>query len=134
MKSQSNNHHIEVGFTLIEVLVSVAILATGLVLILRAYTTAIVAMDVSDEVVRASLLIDEKMGDVELGLTQDGCSLPVLDGPFTAGDFSGDIKLKELARVDATSSTVVRVDVTLHRESSGHHYGAATCFNVVDRP
>lgn len=121
------------GFTLIEVLVSVAILSTGLVLILRAYTTALVAMDTSDEVVRASLLMDQKMGELELGLAQKGASLAALDGAFTEGDFSGTISLKELARLESVSGTVVRVDMVLEREASGHRYQAASCIHVEDR-
>lgn len=133
MKTNVNKSNPASAFTLIEVMVSVAILATGLVMILRAYTTALVAMDTSDEVIRVSLLMDEKMGQVEAGLRQDGSSMSVLDGPFTSGDLAGEIALKQVARLSSVSTTVVRADMVIRRSVSGHSYQASSCFSVMDR-
>lgn len=55
----------EDGFLLFEVMVTVAILSLGLILILRSFTTSLAAARTSQDYIRACLLVEEKMWELE---------------------------------------------------------------------
>lgn len=55
----------EDGFLLFEVMVTVAILSLGLILILRSFTTSLAAARTSQDYMRACLLVEEKMWELE---------------------------------------------------------------------
>ena len=71
------------GFTLIEVLVSIAILASAVVLILQAFVRGAYVMALAKNRLRAYTFASAKMADVELAL-QHGRE-PDPDGRFSAG-------------------------------------------------
>ncbi len=53
------------GFTLIEVLMAISFLAIGVVGVLRAYSTSVTAMEISQYNIDAACLLKTVMGDVE---------------------------------------------------------------------
>lgn len=59
------------GFTLIEVLVALVILSTGIVLVLRAFETALAASERSRDSMIATMLVREKLNQVESTLLID---------------------------------------------------------------
>lgn len=56
------------AFTLIEVLVTLVILSTGIVLVLRAFGTCAVALGASRDVLRQSVLAGDKVEEIEAAL------------------------------------------------------------------
>lgn len=71
------------GFTLIEVLLTVSILAVGLVGVLRAYATSTNAMERSQYDLDAVFLLKEKMGQIEEKALIQGGMVP----GFSKGEF-----------------------------------------------
>ena len=53
------------GFTLIEVLITITILAVGIIGVLRAYTTLVNALEVAQCSLDAACLLKEKMADID---------------------------------------------------------------------
>lgn len=121
------------GFTLIEVLVSVVILSTGLVLLLRAFSTSLVAMDASNETVQAALLADHAQGEAEESLRFARLAPSTVSRRYRDGDFAVSVEVRELARLSSLSSTVMSVEVALERQASGHDWVSASCVQVPDR-
>ena len=77
------------GFTLVEVLLAVTILAVGIIGVLRAYATSVNALEVSQENIDAVCLLKEKMAEIEqAGLEQGGIPQGVSSGEFE-GSFEG---------------------------------------------
>ena len=60
------------GFTLIEVLVTVVILSIGIVLVLRAFETSLVALGQARDALRAGHLIRGKMAEAEADALEGG--------------------------------------------------------------
>jgi type II secretion system protein I len=54
------------AFTLIEVLVSLVILSAGIVMVLRAFETSLVALAESRDSLRATMIIKERMAEYEI--------------------------------------------------------------------
>ena len=76
------------GFTLIEVMLAVSILAIGIIGVLRAYATSVDALEVGQENIDAVCLLKEKMSEVEQdALKQKGVSLGRSTGEFE-GNFA----------------------------------------------
>lgn len=74
------------GFLLLEVMVSVAILSTGLVLILNSFIRSIRAIDLSEDYFRAGLLFEEKIYEVYNSEIEEGSSngvFPNFDNRFS---------------------------------------------------
>jgi len=82
------------GFTLIEVLLAVSILAIGLVGVLRAYATSTTAMERIQYDMNAVVLLKIAMGQIEEKAIIQGDIVPgVLGGEFTAAEEAGlDVK------------------------------------------
>ena len=59
------------GFTLIEIMISIAILAVGLIFILQGLTQCLSIMRISQDNLEASLLAEDKMADTEIAIKQD---------------------------------------------------------------
>jgi len=58
------------GFTLIEVMVAIAILSLGLVLVLQYFSHSLSVLKSSEDYVRASLLFENKLADIEITLKE----------------------------------------------------------------
>lgn len=88
------------GFTLIEVMLAVSILAIGIIGVLRAYSTAVNALGVGQENIDAVCLLKEKMSEIErLVLEGEGIS------PGTSsGRFEGELESFEWESVVKQSS------------------------------
>ena len=75
------------GFTLIEVLVAVAVLSIGVVVIIQGYQTALAGLGAAREMIRASLMAAEQVADGELQALAAGEAFgqPPADGSVYAG-------------------------------------------------
>ncbi len=58
------------GFTLIEIMVAIAILSLGLVLILQYFSHSLSVLRSSEDYVRASLLFENKVADIEINFKE----------------------------------------------------------------
>lgn len=67
---QYANRNIQDGFTLIEIMVSIAILSSGLVLILQGFTHSLNALAVSENNLKATLLAEEKVTQMQISAKQ----------------------------------------------------------------
>ena len=77
------------GFTLVEVVLAVAILAFGIVGVLRAYGTSVRVLSAEQDAVDEVFLLGQRMGEVELvSLTKDGLMPGTVSGVFSSG-FNG---------------------------------------------
>jgi len=118
------------GFTLIEVLVALVILSTGIVVVLRAFQTSLFALSEARDALRASMLMRDTLAETELAVIQEGASaLRRLDGGFSGpGDWVGTLSIdKEVPpEVGAGSNGLFRVEIDLWRRDAGTHYGGAT--------
>ncbi len=111
------------GFTLVEILVSVAILSIGAVLVMQALGRAASAMVIAEHRHQATLFSVSKMAEVEMSLLQ-GQELE----EHTAGSFQIDEQLYQwslsspLNKEDPQRKSVSLV-VTWNdgRQTSGHH-------------
>ena len=72
------------GFTLIEVLVAVVILATGITVILRAFETAIVALDAARDRLVAAVLVRGTVAEIAAGQVLDQGAARHFSGNFSA--------------------------------------------------
>jgi type II secretion system protein I len=62
-------HH---GFTLIEILVAVAILSLGLIMVLQGITRCSGLINIAQDNLAATLLAEEKMAEMEIAVRQEG--------------------------------------------------------------
>jgi len=59
------------GFTLIEIMVSIAILSIGLIVILQGFTSSLNTLGVCRNNLEASLFAEERMADLEIDIKQN---------------------------------------------------------------
>lgn len=75
------------GFTLIEIMVSIAILSVGLILILQGLTHCLSILRISQDNLETSLLAEDKMAELELAIKQDpGSFLKYTSGTSQSGN------------------------------------------------
>lgn len=72
------------GFTLVEIMVAITILAIGIIGVLRSYTVAINALEASQYSIEAACLLKEKMADVEKEVIEKK--------DFSQGTYQGEFK------------------------------------------
>lgn len=83
------------GFTLVEIMLTIAILAIGIIGILRAYTVLLNASGSAYEYIDAVCLAKEKMVEIELAELQDkGVVIGVIGGE--ARGMHGDLRWEEI--------------------------------------
>ena len=81
------------GFTLVEVLVAMVILATGIVLVLRAFETSLTALAEARDALQSTLLIRNKIAEVEAEALGDA-SLSSAGGGFSEEyGYSGSVSV-----------------------------------------
>jgi prepilin-type N-terminal cleavage/methylation domain-containing protein len=114
------------GMSLMEVLIAVAILSTGIVLILRALSTSLIALSAADETVRASALLRARLADVELAAATGTAGLLTMAGTFSEDGFSGRLSIREGNVTPDGSNALYEVQVTLTRPVSGRTFSAET--------
>ncbi len=109
------------GFTLIEVLVAVVILSTGIVLILSAYDSSLAALRSANDSMRAHLLLKEKLDSAELATF---CGTSAGEFADIAGDYAWRMKVSTpIGHEDTTAREVV---VTVWRKDGGREHTLAT--------
>ncbi len=115
------------GFTLIEVLIAVVILSTGIVMVLRAFDTALVALHDSRDTLRAALIVRNRLADVRLAAATGEAELAAVEGRFIADDdYRGRVQIETErdgpgAGTD-DAGTLHRVTVTVwHEETAFLH-------------
>jgi type II secretion system protein I len=121
------------GFTLVEVLVAVAVLSIGIVAVLQSLDGALLRLDAARDALTASLLVRERMTEARLAASGSGSGLgagggthmesgrayrwiqAVRQGPeaLSGPDSAGPIRIEE-------------VTVTVWREGRARRYSAAT--------
>ena len=119
------------AFTLIEVLVSMVILATGIVLILRSFETSVIALAEARDALRATSLLEEKLAEIRsqtaasrnLSFTSRGS----FDEPYQNYSWSVNSRSSGIARVGRQGTNALEeLTVTVRREGSSVEYGATT--------
>jgi prepilin-type N-terminal cleavage/methylation domain-containing protein len=120
------------AFTLIEVLVTVVILSTGIVVVLEALQTSLGALGSARDSLRATLLVREKMAEVERGALQSGGGgLSSSSARFGEGFYRGFRVDCDIARVDVDGDagrrrSLYRVAVSAARQDAGTEQIAGT--------
>ena len=76
------------GFTLIEIMISVAILSFGLILILQGFTHSLNILSISENNLQATLLAEEKIAQLQIDAKQN-------EYEFLT-DLSGELKLNNI--------------------------------------
>ncbi|MFC1452765.1 prepilin-type N-terminal cleavage/methylation domain-containing protein [Verrucomicrobiota bacterium] len=113
------------GFTLIEVLIALVILSTGIVLVLRAFDTSIVALSESRDELRSDMLIREKLASVRSGgretLRAAGGSRGSFDPPYQQYLWETEVDADPQGRPG-----VSLVTVTVWRSGTGLRRSVAT--------
>lgn len=125
------------GFTLIEVLVTVVILSVGIVMVLRALDTSVLALGETRSSLMASMVIKERATRVRLaGLRGGKSSLNAEEGRFTdaQGGFSGDLRLELIDTSMDGSNTLYQVKIEVWRAERDRRYSATTFICVANDP
>jgi type II secretory pathway pseudopilin PulG len=125
------------SFTLIEVLVTLVILATGIVIVLRAFDTSLVALGESRDSLRAGALLRQKLEEVEQRVLAEGEE--GLGSASGSSDGYDDWRVRVQADLHAVSSgasrstnKLYRVAALAWRDGMDRRYGAATYVRVAE--
>ena len=130
MKIPVDSSKVQNAFTLIEVLVSMVILATGIVLILRAFETSVIALGEARDALRATSLLEAKLAEIRADTAAGGgtrSSRGSFDAPYN--DYSWTVKSKStgMTRADRRGTNALEeVSVAVRRNGSMATYTAAT--------
>jgi len=85
------------GFTLIEVMVSVAILAVGLALILQGFAFSLNVLRISQDNLKATLVAENKMAELQIQIKEgSGSFAKGLDEEFESGnmEYAWEVKIE----------------------------------------
>jgi type II secretion system protein I len=128
------------GFTLIEVLVALVILSTGIVLVLGAFEASLSALGRSRDVLLASVMIRERMTEADAQLREAGRWEGDTAETFSSGRYRGFVRRCEVAESPAggggnpAKGTFYTVKVTAFKETSETAQSATTCVYVPAKP
>jgi general secretion pathway protein I len=121
------------GFTLIEVLIALVILSTGLVLVLRAFQTSVVALGEARDSLWASLLIADKMTELREDVRTGGTLASdrgQFGGRYAVFHWESTVRealdLHEGGIVGAQSGKLFEVTIAVRRERAEREYAATT--------
>jgi prepilin-type N-terminal cleavage/methylation domain-containing protein len=111
------------GFTLIEVLVALVILAVGIVGIGRSYVTSVGALGIGRESTESLCLLKQKISEIELGAIEAGG----IDAGYSSGSFEGDYSDYEWeAEVRPVYAKLNEVDLKVRKRGSRRVFTLAT--------
>ena len=85
------------GFTLIEVMISVAILAVGLSLVLQGFAFSLNVLRISQDNLKATLVAENKMAELQIQIKEDSDSFAKgLDEEFESGnmEYAWEVKVE----------------------------------------
>ena len=101
------------GILLLEVMVSIVIITSGLLFVMRVYSTAKTALDMSRSFFRDSLLLEEKMFDFEeKGVIEEGSD----SGRFQdAKDYSWQVNTEPLSFQGQELGDLCSVKLTVNK-------------------
>lgn len=129
---QAAGHSMCPGFTLVEVLVAVVILAVSIVAVLSAFNHSLYAFGESRNVLKANMLIMDKMSEMDLLAAREGeIAAEESNGSFSDEnrDFQWECRVtrvSEPAGIGSDPVTLNQVDLTVWREGSQRRYSACT--------
>jgi prepilin-type N-terminal cleavage/methylation domain-containing protein len=124
------------GFTLPEILIAVAILSTGIVVVLEAFNVSLSVLREARNVLKANMLIMEKMADMELSaMTKNGLDIELANGSFgnENNDYHWESKVTGVSISSdrgLDSGTLNQIDLTVWRDGSSRRYSASTLLRV----
>lgn len=107
MRKNSFTKH---GFTLLEVLVALAILAIAVTLVLQLFSTNLRSIITSEDYVRAAMAADERMREISLAEDLDQGSWVETDGPYTTRVVVSEV-LQE--KTDTLPLRLLQIELTL---------------------
>jgi len=111
------------GFTLIEVLVAVVILAVGIVGIGRSYVISVGALGIGRESTEALCLLKQKISEIELTAIEAGG----IDTGYSSGSFEGEYSDYEWeAQVTSVYTKLNEVDLKVRKRGSRRVFTLAT--------
>ena len=136
--SQSTNLPPRAAFTLIELLVTVVILATGIVLVLRAFNTAVVALDQTRASLESVWLARNRLAELQIEAVEQGRLNPGRESGRGEGRTSGMLWETQIERLDLpsggnTTNVLYKVRVAAWREKESGQYSAATYVRCRER-
>ena len=116
------------AFTLIEVLISLVILSTGIVMVLRAFNTSLFALRESRNALIANILIRDKIEQARLAAFERGAAgLESQAGGFeTIKNFEGEMRVDRLLTSWDGSNTLNRVFVAVSEKNAQTKYDIVT--------
>ena len=121
-------------------MVAVVILSIGIVLVLRAFDTSLIALHDSRDTLRAFLVIRNRMADVRLAaVSGQESELEALRGTFTAGeDYRGRIRIESerdgMGAGTQAPGQLHRVTITVWHQDGTFRHTAATYVRVPPEP
>jgi len=127
------------GFTLIEVLVAIVILSTGIIVVLRAFETSVVALAEARDRMWATMLVGQKLAEAQAyvhehpgalppsGSGQFGGSYEAFRWQTTVGDAPGSISSANTA---CENSTLGYISVAVWREGTKRIFAGETFLRV----
>ena len=125
------------GFTLIEVMISVAILAVGLSLVLQGFAFSLNVLRISQDNLKATLVAENKMAELQIQIKEDSDSLTKgLDEEFESGniEYAWEVKAEpvewEIEEISEAHETLNEVSACLSWEE-GKRKGNLPIFTYV---
>ena len=131
-------HSRTAAFTLIELLVTVVILATGIVLVLRAFNTAVVALDQARGSLESVWLARNRIAELQIEAAQQGRLTQGRESGQGAGRTSGLLWETQVEQLDLPSrgnatNILYRLTVVTWRKNETGRYSAATYVRSLQR-
>lgn len=116
------------GFTLLEVLVTLAILSTGIVLVLSAMSASTAALDEGRDGIRMQLFVRELIDQARSGLSAPGAAMPQPSGQYRSpyGAYRWTLDTAAVSGGGGGSQTLYRVSAVVTKDGSNHRCAADT--------
>jgi prepilin-type N-terminal cleavage/methylation domain-containing protein len=136
MTSKSSSRRlVERGFTIIEVLIAVVVLATGVTVVLQGLHVSLSTLDAVVDKTRAAVLLDRKLGDIRRAAiaSQDPSTLGTsgaFDAPYDSYRWEIDTAVMSLSGSNADAGTLHAVDASVWHEGRERRYFVSTLVYV----
>lgn len=117
-----NKPNAELGFTLVEVMISVVILGFGLAIIIQSFASAIRGLDSCQNYIQSLRFAQDKMNELTLtSLEEKGSSPKIKSGEVKLGNrqFNWQTEISEILKPEYLSKDFVEVSVNLDWRERG---------------